>query len=102
MAFTDQAALAEDSTFRTRVRVALMTAAKDVMGEEQTYSDAQYGLRQALADEVIAAAGGGAVLERFVWLVITNPAITGESSDNDIQFTVNSLWDDAAGVRVTD
>lgn len=103
MAYTDQATLAADETFRGRVRVALASAAVAIAGEAQdSRSDTEYGKRQGLAYDVIRAAFAGSWLEAFVWGVVQNTSVTGASSDNDIQFTVNSVWDDFAGVRVTD
>jgi hypothetical protein len=103
MAYTDQATLADDATFRSRVRVALATAAVQVAGEAKSgYSDVQYGKRQALAYDVLKAAANGLLLEAFIWTTVANPAITGASSDSDIQFTVNSSWGDIAGVRIDD
>lgn len=100
MAYTDQAALANDVTFRDRVRVAIVTAAIAVMGETQTGTDQQYGKRQALAYAMLTNSGG--YLERFAWGVVANAAITGASNDGDIQFTVDSLIDDMAGVTQQD
>jgi hypothetical protein len=103
VAYTAQATLASDQAFRDKVRVALATAAVEVMGEaEGSYSNAQFGKRQALAHSVLTSAASGMWLEAFVWGVVANVAITDQSSDSDIQFTVNSLWDDIAGVRITD
>jgi hypothetical protein len=103
VAYTDQAALAVDVTFRSRVRVALATAAVQVMGEDAAgYSDSEYGKRQALAYEVLRSAAGGMWLETFVWATVQNAAITGASLDSDIQFQVNAAWGDIAGVRITD
>lgn len=103
MAYTEQAALAADTEFRDRVRVALATAAIQVMGEDTASFDAeQFGKRQALAYAVLQDAAGGPWLEAFVWATVQNPAITGASLDSDIQFTVNAVWDDLAGVRITD
>lgn len=103
MAYSDQAALAANQTFRDQVRVALATAAIQVMGEDQAaYSDTKFGKRQALAYEVIRAAFDGAWLEAFVWAVAQNGAITSTSLDSDIQFQVNAVWDDLSGVRITD
>ena len=100
MAFADQAALADDAEFRSRVRVALATAASQVMGEDRTgYSDDHFGQRQSLAYQVLTTAAGGAWLEAFVWGTVQNAAITGSSVDSDIQFQVNAMWDDMAGVR---
>lgn len=103
MAYTDQAALAADQTFRDRVRVALATAAVQVMGEDKAaYSDVHFGKRQALAYEVLRAAADGMWLEAFVWATVQNVAITGSSLDSDIQFQVNASWDDLSGVRIND
>jgi hypothetical protein len=103
VAYTDQATLASDATFRSRVRVALATAAVQVMGEAKgSFSDTQFGKRQALSYQVLQAAASGALLEAFVWAVVANVAITSASSDSDIQFTVNASWDDLAGVRIND
>jgi hypothetical protein len=103
LAFTDQAALAADDTFRDRVRVAVATAAVQVMGEAiDAYSDTHFGKRQALAYQVLQTAAAGAMLEAFVWATVANPAINTDSTDSDLQFTVNSAWDDLAGVRITD
>lgn len=102
MGFTAQAALATDIGFRDRVRVALVTAGVQIMGEEKAaYSDAEYGKRQALAFQVLTSAGAG-MLEAFVWAAVQNPSITGASLDADIQSQVFVAWDDLAGVRIDD
>lgn len=101
MSYTEQAALAADISFQNKVRVAIVTAAVDVMGEAKgQMTDTQYNKRQAFAYQVLNNSGG--YLERFAWAVVANVAITGASIDSDIQFTVNSLWGDMAGVLVTD
>jgi hypothetical protein len=103
VAYTDQATLADDTTFRARVRVALATAAVQVMGEAPDgKSDATLGKRQALAYEVLRSAAAGTLLEAFVWGTVQNAGITDASGDQDIQFQVNAVWDDLAGVRVSD
>jgi hypothetical protein len=101
--YTDQATLAADQTFRDRVRVALATAATQVMGEAQNaYSDEHWGKRQGLAYEVLRAAASGMWLEAFVWGTVANAGITAQSTDDNIQFQVNAVWDDLAGVRIND
>lgn len=103
MAYTDQATLADDTTFRSRVRVAVSTAAVQVMGEDKAnYSDVKFGKRQALAYDVLRSAASGLLLEAFVWATVQNAAITGSSLDSDIQFQVNQVWDDLSGVRIND
>jgi len=101
MSFTEQAALAADLSFQNRVRVAMTVAAVDVMGEAKgQMTDSVYNKRQSFAFQVLSNSAG--YLERFVWGVVANVAITGSSVDGDIQFTVNSLWNDLSGVTITD
>lgn len=99
MAYTDQAALAADATFRSRVRMAMTVAAVQIAAEAQGSQDAGiYGKRQALANAVLLGSGGN-YLEAFAWAVAENAAITSGSLDSDIQFQVNSVWNALAGVR---
>jgi hypothetical protein len=100
MAFSDQVMLARDGVFRDRVRMAIVTAAKDVMGEAKAVADQVYGKRQALAFQVLRSSESW--LDCFAWGVASNPTITGTSTDADIQFTVNSLINDMAGVTGAD
>ena len=100
MAFADQAALAVDEGFQQRVRIAIVTAATQIMGEAKTSDDVTYGKRQALAYSVLYDSGQH--VERFAWAVASNPAVTAESVDGDVQFTVNACWDDIAGVTGSD
>lgn len=106
MAFPEQVTLAKDEAFRSRVRMAAVTAAVLVAGEAQNAIPvAAYQKRQVLANRVLTAAGLGAhgeVLDMFVWAVAQNVAITAASLDSDIQFTINSVWSDCAGVHVLD
>ncbi|MFI6296710.1 hypothetical protein ACIBEJ_34330 [Nonomuraea sp. NPDC050790] len=106
MGFAEQVALAKDTAFRDRVRMAAITAAVNVAGEAQsTLSSAAYHKRQVLATRVLTNAGSGAqgdVLDMFAWAVAQNAAITGASTDSDIQFTVNAIWSDCAGVHALD
>lgn len=97
MAFADQMTLARDETFRDRVTIAVLTAAKDITAESVTPASIGYHQqRQGLAFAMIQQPNAAA--DRFAYLVATNVAITAASSDNDIQFTVNSLWDAVAGI----
>lgn len=103
MAYADQAALAADVAFQAKVRVALATAAVQVMGESKSsMTDEKFGKRQDLAYQVLIAGASGVWLEAFVWATVANAAITSGSSDGDIQFTVNASWDDLSGVKITD
>lgn len=102
MGFLEQSVLARNPTFRERVRVAVVTAAQQIGGEAQAdMPEAAYLKRQRLAADVNAS-GGEAMAQVFAWAVAANPAITMESVDSDLQFVVNSVWGDVAGVTALD
>ncbi|YCK35173.1 hypothetical protein ACNF49_14120 [Actinomadura sp. ATCC 39365] len=86
--------------------MAAITAAVLIAGEAQdSLTVAAYQKRQVLAYKVLTAAGygeRGEVLDTFVWAVAQNGAITATSTDSDVQFTVNSVWSDCAGVHALD
>lgn len=103
MSYEVRIGLASNPLFRKKIRLATVIAAVDIQGEEQGATpEGAFQKRQALATKVIKTAGIGTpdedLLAMFVWAVIANVSITAESSDSDIQFTVNSVWSDAAGV----
>lgn len=101
MTYLDQAALAANPDFQLRVKVAIATAATQVAGEAQgQLSAAVYAKRQTLAFDVLRDSPRW--VERWAWAIVSNPAITGASTDSDIQFTVNSMWNDLAGVTGLD
>lgn len=95
MAFADQAQLARFSGFQDRVEVAMVTAATQVASEAASDNPQTDQLRKVLATNVLNNPDD--YRTRFAWAVVSNPVITFESSDNDIQFTVNSVWNDLAG-----
>jgi hypothetical protein len=101
MAYTDQLALLSDQTFRDRITMAMVTAALNVQGEAETAdSPTFYAKRSALA--VGALTSPSMFADRFVWAVAANPAINADSSDSDIQYTVNSVFSDLAGVMASE
>jgi hypothetical protein len=96
MALVDQAALAADATFRSKVRVAAVQAALAVQGETPTQHATVDAKRAALAAAILQD-GGAVKLDAFAWSVASNVAISGSSTDSDIQFTINSVFSDLAG-----
>lgn len=91
------AELAEAPSFQRRVRAAMISAAKDVAAEAVDPNDPQRSQqRRGLALNVFGDIPKFTAV--FSILVATNPVITSGSSDGDIQFTVNSVWDAVAGV----
>jgi hypothetical protein len=57
---------------------------------------AAHALRAKLALEVLRNPGNWA--RPIAAAVVTNAAVTAESTDSDLQWTVNSLWDALAGI----
>lgn len=112
----DRLELTKQGWFRQRVRMAAVSAAVDVQGEALGgMSPAKYEKRQVLASKVITTAGEGTPdedLKRMFTFACANNTLTdtwagneyeeGAIPDGDIQFTVNSVWDDCAGVTGND
>lgn len=100
VAYVDQYALAVDAVFRQKVQVAVTIAARDVQGEPIGSRTATHqAKRQQLARSIILSPTQ--YTERFAWMVAANPSVN-PAVDSDIQFTVNSVFDDVAGVDDTD
>lgn len=94
MALTDMNDLAVYPPFIRRVSAAAVSAAIAVGAE--SFDGSQYKLaRRALVTKVLEDSPLWG--SRFAYAVASNPAITIASSDNDIQFTVNSMWDAMSG-----
>lgn len=96
MALLDSAQLASDGTFRARVQTAVVAAALDIVGEDATANEAASLRRQSLAVAVLNAPDN--FVGRFAWAVAANPAITPDSADGDLEYTVSTVWSDVAGV----
>lgn len=101
--YTDQYTLGQDATFRSRILVAVLKAAAAVQAEDPAgmatppgypgAKDALHALRSRLAAAAIADQATYAA--RFAAVVAADPAtagITANSSDDNLLFTVNSLW----------
>lgn len=94
MALTDQSDLAVYPPFVRKVTAAMVIAAIDVGAEP--YDGTTYKLaRRALVTNVLQ--DGPLWGSRFAYAVAANPVINVASTDSDIQFTVNSVWDAMAG-----
>lgn len=108
----DRIALTKEGWFRQRVRMASVGAAVDIQGEALgDMSPNKYEKRQTLASKVIQTAGQGTpdedLMRMFTWACANSTnadtwRATEDIPDGDLQFTVNSVWDDCAGVTGTD
>ena len=97
MSFAEQINLAITPAFVARVQAAMVKAAIAVSSEDpstEAHSTRVQWATQVLRDPAHYAA-------RMAFGVAANPIITAESSDSDIEFTVNSVWNAYAGVITT-
>lgn len=85
--------------FVRRVESAMVKAATEV-GAEPAEPTPRSQLRRALSVNVFTDLAGYA--DRFALAVAANPVINHESTDGDVQFTVNSVWDTIAGAPPPD
>lgn len=96
MALADQADLAMSVGFRKRVLMAALNAARDVSSEPPSEDGATDIKRAQLAYGILS--NPGSYEDRWAWAVAASAMITYTSSDSDLQWTVNSLFDALAGV----
>lgn len=99
MDFIGQIELAEDGTFQGRVRQAVIGAAVAIMAEQPANTPqaiATHEKRTALANRVLL--DPVSMQRAWAYMVVTNQAISVESLDSDLQWTVNSMWNAMAGV----
>lgn len=92
MALIDTYNLKSNAEFKARVSAAIATASNNIINED--VGTANHTERLAWAKESIKNAESAA--EQMLWLVVQNPTIQTNglsSSDNDIQFVVNSYID---------
>ena len=97
MSFRDNTELAQFAPFVARVQAAMVKSAIAVNSEDpstEAHSTRVQWATQVLRDPAHYAA-------RMAFGVAANPIITAESSDSEIEFTVNSVWNAYAGVITT-
>ena len=98
MSFQEQVNLAMTPAFIARVQAAMVKSAIAVSSENPetpAHVTRVQWATQVLRDPMHYAT-------RMAFGVAANPTITAESGDNDIEFTVNSVWNAYAGVIVTE
>lgn len=100
MTLTEQYALASDDAFIGRVMICVAKAAISISGEAcggaGQPTNAAHAKRAEWAQDALEAPRSMA--ERMAIGVASNGTITAESSDSDLEWTVNSIIDDYAGV----
>lgn len=88
--------LAEDVVFRGKVEVAIVKAALAISGEATTVNPTVDLERHKLASSVIISRAS--LIGVFAFACVANGALTASSTDADVEFTVNSVWNDVAGL----
>lgn len=98
--FLEVIATAENQEFQSRVKAATVKSAIAIVGEAiGSMTEAQTLKRQNTATAVLQNAQNWL---NWALAVASNPAISLGSTDGDIEFTVNSIWDKMAGVTSID
>ena len=95
MTYVQSFDLANDEVFQKRVAIAMIKAALDVLGEDCDLAKQICNKRAHLGEAILE--DYTVYLGRFSLAVVANPAISVASTDADIQFTVNSVYNDIAG-----
>jgi len=78
--------LTQNEKLRVVARMATIKAANDVLADtskEQQFPFARFVIREPLNNYW---------LDQMMFSVVSNPVITEDATDNDIQFTVNSVF----------
>jgi hypothetical protein len=101
MAFTDDFTLANDGTFQQKLRMAICKTAVSVAGEASTVLATKDEKRHQLAVAVLVDGGIGK-LEAFAFASVAGGALTGASTDTDIETRLSAIWNDLAGVSGRD
>jgi hypothetical protein len=91
MAYTDQATLAADSAFRSRVQMALVTAARTVVQQAAGASDfgPDYQRKRKLAAGVLRAPAS--LVDMAAWTLASIPTMTATTTDAQLQGAVDVL-----------
>ena len=102
MAYSADYAAANDESLQQKMRVAMCNTALAIVGESQASgTTVKIQKRHALGVAVLAD-GGLAQLERFMFAGVAAGALTTGSSDAAIDTRLASIWDDLAGVLISD
>lgn len=101
MAAIDNYNLALDGDFRKKVRSLMLKSALAVSGESNTDKKDSYIQKRGNAANFTIYNQSNA-MDIMSHLVAAGGALTDASTDNDIEFTINSVWDDYSGLTLED
>jgi hypothetical protein len=100
MTYLEQAQLAENGEFQSRVRQAAITAAVAIMAMRPMNTPQKIEAHSKRAEYAKRLLNDPTGFQRALTMsVLSSPTVTGlATSDSDIQVTVNAMWDAWAGV----
>lgn len=84
--YTVRDSIANDPVFQGRVKVATLEAASEILANPAD------SVKFKFAGRILLEPNSAYFNDMFVRAVLTNPVITGESSDSDLKFTVNTQF----------
>lgn len=106
MGYLETGKATQSADFQLRVQTACFTAAQQILAEAEdtpNHTSRVQLARQVLVDPSVR-------VRQFMWLCASNPTISAsvkvdadpakvvvQAADTDIQYVVNSNWDDVAG-----
>lgn len=93
--------LSIDSDFQKKVRVLMLKSALAVAGEDNTDKKPEYIQKRANAANFTMYNQRNAV-DILSYLIVSLDTLTNQSTDNDIEFTINAVWDDYSGLTLAD
>lgn len=86
MSFQDTYELTQNEAIRTKVKMATIKAAHAVLGAPERQDEFPFCYL------IIKEPESEYWLNQVVYSVVSNPAISAESTDQDVEFTVNSVF----------
>jgi hypothetical protein len=98
---SDLDALAKDPEFQKKIKVAVVNAATNISSEAPTEGYQKYHDKRSSYSQQILNAPANFV-EPFAYSCASRQTLSMDSSDQDIQFTVNSVFDAMAGVTYSE
>lgn len=100
MAYAADDTLSNDATFRGKVRMSMVNAARQIATEARTVKAALDVKRNLLAVKVLNDPAG--YLDRFVQASIEGGTLVTGSTDAAIDTAISSVWNGIAGVTAQD
>lgn len=100
MAYSTDDATVNDATFRAKVKMAMVNAARQIANEARTVRNTVDQKRNALAVGVLT--NPPTYLDRFAHAAVEAGPLTTSSTDANIDTAIAAVWNALAGVTAQD